>query len=611
MAKDNPGLEIELVLADGTVQKAFAKINKQSKKTGKESGALFGNSFNSFLGNIGAIGFAKVMGEVKSIITGTVSAAQSLEVFETQFKTMLGSSILAKKQLKDLQEFAASTPFQIGGLSLATRQLLSFGVEQKKIIPTLRRLGDMAAGVGANIDELTIPYGRLISTQKLTLVELDKFADRGVNIYGQLSKQTGISLQNIRDEISKGKISFSEFTKALEAMTSEGGTFFKGMEAQSKTLSGVFSTLSDNVFNLQGTIGESFRPILIKLVTDLTDVVQKFTKYISTNSVGIAKSFVEIGRGINDYVVLPLTYLKDTAKLVFSGIVTGLNGVVSMIGNDVGVIADMANNIGIENNLTRGMQAFRDSSKEIFEESRKEFDELWNDPELFSTDFYESVAGYLSELEKVSLATKTTAEDIGKSLKEGFEKGAKATKVELTSLQKSIDKQLRQGVVNTVSQSMQYIGKSLVLGGLSFKGFLGVVLNSLGDMAISIGTTVIATDHAIQGMRAALSEPGAAIALGAGLIAVGAAMKAFGSQVSGEASASTQFSGSPALPSGGGSGSSEYDTSLDIISEDEKKNTAPIINLTVEGSVIGSEKEELALGIANLIKTAGIDGVTV
>jgi phage tail tape-measure protein len=231
-------VKVKLTVEEKQAIKAIAKLNKSIDKFSNEAVKdlkKVDTSMSSFKGNLAAMaasGIAgKIFGGITAGIKSTVAAAAELEVFETQFKTMLGSTKAAQDQLQELQEFAATTPFQLPGLASSTRQLLSFGIAQKDIIPTLQTLGDIAAGVGAEIGDLTIPFGRLQSTQKLTLIELDKFADRGVNIFKQLSLQTGVSLKNIRDDISKGKIPFEEFTTAIQTMTDEGGIFFKGMEA--------------------------------------------------------------------------------------------------------------------------------------------------------------------------------------------------------------------------------------------------------------------------------------------------------------------------------------------------------------------------------------------
>lgn len=302
---------VEITVEERAALQALTKLSKGFQDTEKQAKKSFGriDSFvSNFAANLASQAVSKSLGLITDNIGEIVDASAKLEVFRTQFETILGSTQAAEQQLRELQQFAATTPFQIDGLALATRQLLSFGVTSQDVIPTLRQLGDLAAGTGSNIDELTIPFGRLVSTQKLTLVELDKFADRGINLYGKLSEQTGISLKVIRDEISKGKVPFKEFTKALEDLTSEGGTFFGATQKQSETLDGVISTLNDNIFNFQGTIGDAFRPALIAGAKEITTIIQNLTKAIADNGPELSQAFSSIADSL---LITPAKFWVD------------------------------------------------------------------------------------------------------------------------------------------------------------------------------------------------------------------------------------------------------------------------------------------------------------
>jgi tape measure domain-containing protein len=273
-------VSVQLTVEEKQALSAIAKVTKSIEKMGNTTQKSVKKSdatFSSFKGNLAAFAASAVFQKFTQGILSTVEASKKMESISTQFRVILGSAEAAQKQVEDLQRFAAETPFQIDGIAESAKQLISFGVAQKNVVPTLKQLGDIAAVTGAQISDLTIPYGRLISTQKLTLVELDKFADRGVNLYKKLADQTGVSIKDIRDNISKGKIPFEEFTKAISDLTSEGGTFFNGMKIQSETLGGVLSTLDDNFINLQAAIGDVFKPAIIAGAKGLTTIIQQLT----------------------------------------------------------------------------------------------------------------------------------------------------------------------------------------------------------------------------------------------------------------------------------------------------------------------------------------------
>ena len=65
-------------------------------------------------------------------------------------------------------------------------------------------------------------------------------------------------MESLYDRISKGTMSFSEITGAMQSATSEGGKFFKSMEQQSQTVSGLLSSLQDELSTLGGDI---FQPV--------------------------------------------------------------------------------------------------------------------------------------------------------------------------------------------------------------------------------------------------------------------------------------------------------------------------------------------------------------
>jgi len=278
---------------------------KQFGSTAEKSLGVADVAFGSFVGNIAAAGLEKIISGIAGSFGGLVDATKDLEAIETRFKVLTGSADEAQKVLANLQTFAAGTPFQLPGLADATAQLISFGVSTNDLEPTLRQLGDLAAGAGTQIGELTIPFGRLISTQKLTLQELDKFADRGINIFAGLAEKSGVSLGSIRDEISKGNVPFEDFIEVINEATSEGGQFFGATAELSQTLGGVLSTLGDNFFALQGAIGGTFNAALISGASVLIETLQSLVGFIQENEAAL-KAFSQalVGGVINGFQTL-------------------------------------------------------------------------------------------------------------------------------------------------------------------------------------------------------------------------------------------------------------------------------------------------------------------
>src|SRR3990167_2752117 len=76
------------------------------------------------------------------IATAAVMAAGKFEQTSIAFKTLLGSGEKATAMLRDLENFAKSTPFEFTGLVDASKRLLAMGFASEEIIPPLTAVGN-------------------------------------------------------------------------------------------------------------------------------------------------------------------------------------------------------------------------------------------------------------------------------------------------------------------------------------------------------------------------------------------------------------------------------------------------------------------------------------
>lgn len=575
-------LIVELDLETGDIKTAFDKIQKKSSESGKKSGSNFGKNFSasvsSFIGNVAAIGFTKAVSGIKNELGRAIDAAKNLEVIETQFKTILKSTDAAQKQIKDLQDFAATTPFQLNGLSVATRQLLSFGVAQEKIIPTLRQIGELAAGTGSDIADLTIPFGRLVSTQKLTLVELDKFADRGINLYGKLSEQTGISLKEIRDEISKGRVPFDEFTKALNDLTGQGGLFFQATLKQSQTLEGTLSTLGDNADQLRGSFGKLFSPFLLKGAQLLTTAFQNLnTKLSGISTQDAIESLFAFNKAVIEFVVAPLELVANIGTFVFKKVVESISATVASLGFLGGKLAEFLEFINVD--APEGLTTFAESSRETFNEAAAETQTAFDN--IFSFPVSDKLATANEELRDGLTETNTILEEQAKATKKIVDKNGKNISKTASNVQKIINNSLVRGI----SGGIQNVVQSLQKGEDVFANFGKFVLTAFGDLAITLGEFFIAEGIATQALIA-INPPSATIAAGAALVALGTLIKGFaGGGTSGGGGGGGGAGGGVAGPAAGGIQPIEF-------VDNETLNTEPNTNVTVQinGDVLDSDE---------------------
>ena len=79
-------------------------------------------------------------------IKAGVDYAAAIEKQTVAFEVLLNSSDKARMMMKDIQDFSASTPFQLPELTSAAQRLLSFGTAAEDVVDTMQRLGDLSMG---------------------------------------------------------------------------------------------------------------------------------------------------------------------------------------------------------------------------------------------------------------------------------------------------------------------------------------------------------------------------------------------------------------------------------------------------------------------------------
>jgi len=200
-------------------------------------------------------------------IAGLTKFAGEFEQTTIAFTTMLGSAEEAQVLLQELADFATKTPFTITGVEQNAKQLLAMGIEVDDLLPTLKSLGDLSAGLNVPLNRLALNFGQVRIQGKLTGRELRDFAVAGVPLVAELAKNLNVAESEIAEMVSAGTIGFDDVEKAFTTMTGEGGKFFDLMDKQSETLLGQISNVKDSFIKLARIMGEVFLPAA-KFVAD-------------------------------------------------------------------------------------------------------------------------------------------------------------------------------------------------------------------------------------------------------------------------------------------------------------------------------------------------------
>ena len=199
------------------------------------------------------------------------SQAKSLEV-------LTGSAQKSKQIISELQRLGAVTPFTSTELIDAAKRLQAFGIEANAVVETTRRLADVSGATGAELQGLVTAYGQVQAKGRLQGEELLQFQERGIALQKELQRMYGMSGEEFRKALEKGRFSAKAVEAAIENLTNAGGKYANGAVAQSTTLQGKFSTLQDGVDALAREIGNTLAPSLKIALDDLTAFVNGFVQ---------------------------------------------------------------------------------------------------------------------------------------------------------------------------------------------------------------------------------------------------------------------------------------------------------------------------------------------
>ena len=290
------------------VDEASKPLDETAQKAKGTADAMKGLS--SSIGSVAAgmglqLGLTAIVGAMKDAVVSSFELADALEQSKIAFTTMLGSGEAAGKMLTDLKAFADKTPFEFQDIQAAAKRLMAMGTAAEDVIPTLRAVGDTAAGLGggkATIDGITLALGQMGAKGKITTQELNQLTERGIPAMRYLAEAAGKSTGEMAKLVENGLVPANTGVKVLlQSMQRDFGGL---MAKQADTASGKLSTMKDAVAGLGTEIGKSLVPEVKRGADVIAVMAQKAADYINaarTESQTLATLRDSYERGIITY----------------------------------------------------------------------------------------------------------------------------------------------------------------------------------------------------------------------------------------------------------------------------------------------------------------------
>ena len=200
-----------------------------------------------------AVGWAR--DALSGLVGDMVDTNAQFEMYTAQFDVLLGGHERAVQRMKELEQFAVATPFNLDEIIRADQTLQNFGLHSEgaaqafgksgKEIRTIA--GDVAAGTRASFDEVSLLLGRFASGD----------TGRAIMRMQELGITTREEMRRMGIQFSQSGQLLSPLPEAMSAVLTLMEEKYGGlMEVESKTLLGMRSNFEDWKTNMKRQMGE-------------------------------------------------------------------------------------------------------------------------------------------------------------------------------------------------------------------------------------------------------------------------------------------------------------------------------------------------------------------
>lgn len=255
-------------------------------------GSIATTALGTFTGNLLTNGLNAVAGGMGDVVERGLSMRDVLERARIGFTTMTGSAQLAEKHIRELQAFAATTPFEFRGLVKNSQLLQGMGFEAAEVIPTLTAVGNALSASGRTdfLDNVILQLGQMKAKGKVAAQEINILAEAGIPVWRIMSEQVGKTTRELIQLAEQGELNADVFQKLLfEGLQKRyGGSLEKASQTRTGQLSNLVDLYDRRASEATEKLDSELRTTISKAANFLQgEGGQKLTQAVNT-SLGIA-----------------------------------------------------------------------------------------------------------------------------------------------------------------------------------------------------------------------------------------------------------------------------------------------------------------------------------
>lgn len=231
-------------------QQAIIDTDNRLREFGNRAGGYFKDVSRIITGILISQAFYKLLSTIEEATSALFTFNAQMEQAAISFSILLGSDEEAKQFIGVLEDFAATTPFEMRDAARGAQRLMAMGFAAENVVPILRSVTDASAVLGGTpetIDRITRALGQMHTRGKIAAQELIQLSEAGIPALQILKEELGLTNDQLGN-IGKMKISGDIGVAALIAGIDKR---FSGASARiARTTTGLMSTIKDNLLLL-------------------------------------------------------------------------------------------------------------------------------------------------------------------------------------------------------------------------------------------------------------------------------------------------------------------------------------------------------------------------
>ena len=220
------------------------------KAMGSAMASHVGGAFKIGMGAAGAAG----AGLVGTALTKGFQRLTAIDDAKAKLTGLGNSASSVDAIMKNAMASVKGTAFGMGEAATTAAGATAAGVKPGKDLErTLKLTADAATIAGTDMSTMGSIFNKVATSNKIQGDVIAQLSDAGIPVVQMLSKELGVSAEQVVDLASKGKINFAQFQNAMEqglggAAASSGKTFSGAMKNFKASLGRVGANLMGGIF---------------------------------------------------------------------------------------------------------------------------------------------------------------------------------------------------------------------------------------------------------------------------------------------------------------------------------------------------------------------------